>query len=238
MRHVSDILRRLTLVVITIVILSAPPLGAQSHDGITWSPELHLKNLDAIPNRLSAPVLNASKQLRLTDGKASREVANCDQYLKAVSAGFHPATNYENKMSASFVYECFVLRDLQHARPAAASNSYHWTADSLTQLPPALVAGAHEITDAAEQAEKRGESWKEFNPALRITKIDGDLLLAEDPAYVYSLQILARADFNGHGVEDLAVYGTAQGKHSTWSHAEYFILAPIGNGKLARLPNT
>jgi hypothetical protein len=100
-----------------------------------------------------------------------------------------------------------------------------------------LVPGAREITAAAEQAERRGDNWKEFNPALKITKIDGDLLLTEDADCLYSLQILARADFDGHGAEDLAVYGSAQGKHSTWSHAEYFILAPTSNGSLVRLPH-
>jgi len=195
-------------------------------------------SLEEIPNRLREPVLEGLKRLRLASGKSFRQVASCDEYLKAIGAGFHPASNYENKISASFVFQCFVLRDLQRARPAVSRKSFHWTADSLTQLPPVLVPGAHEITSAAEQAEKRGESWRELNPALKITKIDGDMLLAEDVDYVYSLQILARADFDGRGVEDLAVYGTAQGKHSTWSHAEYFILAPSGNSKLDRLPHS
>jgi len=236
MRSHSNFSRPLALAAVTIALLFSVDVGAQSDSDITWSAELHLKRLDDIPNRLRAPVLKGSRGLRLTSGKESRQVANCNEYLKAVSSGFHAASNFEDKIAASFVFECFVLRDLQHARPAAARNSYHWSADSLTHLPPILVPGAREITDAAEQAEKRGQSWHEFNPALKIGKLDGDLLLAEDADDLYSLQILARADFDGHGDEDLAVYATAQGKHSTWSHAEYFVLAPTSNGNLARLP--
>lgn len=232
----SNFSRTLTLAAVTIALIFSTPTAAQSDNAITWSPDLHLKSLDDIPNRLRAPVLEGSKGLRLVNGKTSRRVTPCDEYLKAINAGFHPANNYENKIAASFVFECFVLRDLQHARAATSRTSYHWTEDSLTHLPPVLVPGAREITGAATRAEKRGESWKDFNPTLKITKIDRDLLLAEDADYLYSLQILARADFNGRSAEDLAVYGTAQGKHSTWSHAEYLVLAPTANRKLARVP--
>lgn len=78
--------------------------------------------------------------------------------LNAVSAGYAPATNHDNDTSFPFVLDCFVLRDLEHARAAQSSAHYRFTADSLTQLPPLLVRGAREVTDAAEQAEKRGES--------------------------------------------------------------------------------
>lgn len=209
--------------------------GAQANKAITWSQELHLKATADIPTQLREPVLEGSKRVRLTNGKASRDVGNCEEYLNALDTGFHPATMSDVKVSADFVYECFVLRDLQHARAATSTSSYNWSPNSLTQLPPVLVAGAHEVTDAAEQSEKRGESWKQFDPALRIKKIDGDLLLAEDDDYVYSLQILARGDFNGDGVEDIAVYGTSQGKHSGWAHAAYLIVSPANNGKLVRL---
>ena len=231
----SNFSRTLTFAAVTIALIFSTPTAAQSNNAITWSPDLHLKTLDDIPNRLRAPVLEGSKVLRLTNGKSFRLVVNCDGYLKAVRAGFHAANNYENRIAASFVFECSVLRDLQQARPATSRNSYHWSADSLTHLPPVLVPGAREITNAASRAEKHGESWKDFNPAVKITKIDGDSLLAEDADYLYSLQILARSDFNGRGAENLAVYGTAQGKHSTWSHAEYFVLTPTANGKLARV---
>ena len=231
----SNFSRTLTFAAVTTALIFATPTAAQSNNAITWSPDLHLKSLDEIPTRLRAPVLEGSKDLRLVNGTTSRRVSSCDEYLKAVRAGFHPANNYENKIAATFVFECFVLRDLQHARPVTSRNSYHWSADSLTQLPPVLVPGAREVTNAASRAGKRGESWKDFNSGLKITKIDGDLLLAEDADYLYSLQILARADFNADGAEDLAVYGTAQGKHSTWSHAEYFILSPAASGKLARV---
>jgi hypothetical protein len=170
--------------------LSARPAGNQAEPKVTWSANLHLRSTDEIPKRLREP--HGSTALALAKGKASLKAGNCEEYLNAVSAGFHPATNYDNKMSAEFVHDCFVLRDLQHARAATASGSYRLTKDSLSQLPPMLVRGAREVTDAAEQAEKRGESWKQFDPTLKVTRIDVDSLNAEDDDTAYFLTIRAR----------------------------------------------
>jgi len=98
-----------------------------------------------------------------------------------------------------------------------------------------LVVGAKEVTKAAEQAEQKGTSWQQYNSELRITSVTNDRLLAEDDNTYYALIILARGDFNGNGVEDLAVFGTADGKKTTWSDSQYFIFSQTANGKLVRL---
>src|SRR5439155_25446958 len=213
MRFNSNTLRMFTIGVgaTALALLWAWSAGAQAGGNVTWYSDLHLKSLADIPNRLREPVVSvvgmSRQSVTLTNGKASREVGNCEQYLNAVSSGFFPANNFEGKKSGAFVHDCFVLRDLQHARPATLSNSFGWNKDSLAQVPPVLVVGAREITDAVEQAEKRGESWQQFNPALKLTEVDRDKLGAEDADFAYSLDILARGDFNGDGAGDIAVFG-------------------------------
>jgi len=193
---------------------------------------LSLRSTDDIPKRLREP--QGSTPLALAKDKAALKVGNCEEYLHAVSAGFHPATDHDNQMSAPWVHDCFVLRDLQHARAATASGSYRLTKHSLSQLPPLLVRGAREVTDAAEQAEKRGESWKQFDPTLKVTRIDVDSLNAEDDDSAYFLTIRARGDFTGDGVEQIAVFASANGKRGSWFHAEYLILSPTSHGTLVR----
>ena len=212
---------------------SAGPRGTQAELKVTWSPNLYLRSMDDIPKRLREP--EGSGPLALAKGKESRKVGNCEEYSNAVSGGFHPATNYDNKMSSKFVHDCFVLRDLQHARTPTASGSYRLTKDSLTQLPPMLVRGAREVADAAEQAEKRGENWKQFDPTLKVVRIDVDSLNAEDKDAAYFLTIRASGDFTGDGVEQIAVFASANGKRSSWSQAEYLILSPTSHGTLVRV---
>ncbi len=173
--------------------------------------------------------------MALAKDKESLKVGNCEEYLNAVSAGFYPATNDDNKMSAKFVHDCFVLRDLQYARTPTTSGSYRLTKDSLTQLPPMLVRGARGVTDAAEQAEKRGESWKQFDPSLKVTRIDIDSLNAEDKDTAYFLTFRARGDFTGDGVEQIAVFASANGKRGTWFVTEYLILSLTSHGTLVRV---
>jgi hypothetical protein len=215
------------------LLASAGPAGAQAEPKVSWSINLHLLSITEIPKRLREP--EGSTPLAFAKGNASLKVGDCEEYLKAVSAGYHPATNRDNDMSFPFVHDCFVLRDLQHARAPTSSASYRFTPDSLTQLPPMLVRGTREVTDAAEQAEKRGESWKQFDPTLKITRIDGDSLNAEDKDTSYFLTIRASGDFNGDGVEQIAIFASANAKRGSWSHAEYMVLSPTSHGTLVRV---
>jgi hypothetical protein len=98
-----------------------------------------------------------------------------------------------------------------------------------------LVRGAREVTDAAEQAEKRGESWKQFDPTLKVVRIDVDSLNAEDKDAAYFLTIRASGDFTGDGVEQIAVFASAHRKRSSWSQPEYLILSPASQGTLVRV---
>ena len=211
---------------------SAAPPGTQAEPKVAWSPNLHLRSLGEIPKRLREP---QGPTLMFAKGKASLKASNCEEYLNAVSAGFHPATNRDNHMSVPFVHDCFVLRDLQNARAPTTSGSYRLTSDSLTQLPPMLIRGGRELTDAAEQAEKRGESWKQFDPALKVTRTDSDSLNAEDKDTGYFLTIRATGDFTGDGLEQIAVFASANAKRGSWSHAEYMVLSPTSHGTLVRV---
>jgi hypothetical protein len=215
------------------LLASAGTAGTQSGPRVRWSVNLHLRSIDEIPKRLREP--EGSTPLAFVKGKASLKIGNCQEYLNAVTAGFHPATNDDNDMSFGFVHDCFVLRDLQHARAPTTSNSYRLTSDSLTQLPPMLVRDGRDFTDAAEQSEKRGESWKQFDPALKVVRTDSDSLNAEDKDTAYFLTIRASGDFTGDGVEQIAVFASANGKRGSWSHTEYLVLSPTSHGTLVRV---
>lgn len=232
----SNLVKALTFLLGGVILVCASPVGAQGGGNVNWSSKLHLKSLSDISNRLHEPVFGkAENKLSFTNGKSARDIHNCDEYLNAVSIGFYPEGNYDNKEADEFVYQCYVLRDLQGVRPVTPTHPYTWSKDSLAELPPVLVPGSRERANAAAQAEKRSESWQQFDPGLHITKIDPHMLFADDGNYAYSLEILARGDFNGDGVEDIAVYGTAIGKHGTWSSAEYFVLSPTSSNKFVRL---
>lgn len=215
------------------LLASARAAGTQDEPKVSWSVNLHLRSLDEIPKRLREP--EGSTPFTFVNGKASLKIGNCEEYLNAVTAGFHPATNRDSLMSVPFVHDCFVLRDLQHARAPTSSASYRFTPDSLTQLPPMLVRGAREVTDAAEQAEKRGESWIQFDPTLKVTRTDSDSLNAEDKDTAYFFTIRASGDFTGDGVEQIAVFASAGAKRGRWSHAEYIVLSPTSQGTLVRV---
>ena len=242
MRSNSSVLRILSITLIAGVftLIWGRPAGAQGASNLNWSSDLGLKSLADVPNRLHGPVFAKDQpqtplKINLANGNASREIGNCDDYLSGASAGFHPADNLSNKMAASFVRQCYVLRDLQHAHAAASVNSFGWSRDSLSQLPPMLVAGSREVTDAAEKAEAQGLSWQQFDPSLKITGRLTRRVGAEDSRLSYSLEILARGDFNGDGNGDVAVYGCAVGKGSTWFQCKYFVFSPNNQGKLVRL---
>ena len=215
---------------------------AQATRHVSWSSSLNLKDTADIPARLRAPVTEGDQttpvRLNLTNGTATREITSCKDYLNAIDAGFYAADNLMNKKTAAFVGRCYVLRDLQNAHAPVSGHAYSWTKQSLSELPPLLVAGERSVADKAEQADRQGKSWQQFDPTLKETAVTPDWLEATDGDYNYSLGILARGSFEGSGREEIAAYGCAAGQQSTWFECEYFIFAPGSDGKLTRLTDS
>ena len=227
---------KLSLLAMLLWVCPAVP-QRQARGILSWSPDLPIKRLADITHALREPVRDGSKELKVRFSKpgwATRTISTCTEYFSADRDGFAPENNYENKRSAGFV-DCYVLRDLMHAGPAVSHVAYQWTKDALAQLPPMMVVGAKDRTRDAEQKERQGVSWQAYDPELKLNEIKGDLLLAEDDDSYYSLEILARGDFRGDGVEDIAVVAGCTGKQSTWADAQYFIFSTKDKGKLVRM---
>jgi hypothetical protein len=224
-----------TLMTAASVMLFSPGLIKTSVAQVTWSPDLRLNSQADIPAAISAPLPDTSTGVTYTNGVADRTIKTCQDYLSSVSAGFYPKNNLDTRLAGSFVFRCYVLRDLQSAKPPTSGIPYQWTADSLSQLPPILVVGSKDVENAAEKAGQSGTSWLQYNPELKFASIKNDQLIAEDKENYYILTIVARGDFNGDGVADFAVVGTAKGKQTTWVNTKYFVFSHAANGSLVRL---
>jgi hypothetical protein len=207
--------------------------NAHSQDfSVWWSPNLGLIGLDDIPQRLEKMV--RGPQWELSKDPQRVPISTCAQYLRAKDNGFSPRTQFDQGMEGNFIGQCFALRYLQKAKPATRSYMDHngWSTSALSILPPLLADFGVEsgVAKKVEQARAAGQSWQSFDPSLKLEGTDGYTLTtqSEDRSQAYSLEILARGDFNGDGIEDLAVLGCVADTGGTFRECVYYILTRPG----------
>jgi len=187
---------------------------------ITWAADLNLKSLSDIGKRLDAAQQTPTNEpLRLVrQDDETTTVTTCSNYLAATRIGFFPRTTFDAMVEHGFVKDCYVLRDLRHARAAAASYLPSWSQELVTLLPPVLLWGEQSSYDP------NGPWSAAVHSALRVTNVTAHALAVEDDEGSYWLETLARGDFNGDGVEDLAIAGSVEAKEGSYRHTEYFVL--------------
>lgn len=216
---------------------------------VWWSPSLQLASLKDIPQKLQEPVDMGSNppgiELRNAEQQTVR-VFTCSQYLETIGHGFFASTSYDEAVEGAFVDRCYLLRDLQHIKPAMRSYVRRkWSPHALSELPPLFLVGDSSLWEKIEKARATGASWQSFEPALRVRKYSDDpfILCADDGgedakakrATDVCLQILARGDFNGDGVEDLAVSVSVHPRDGTLYANFYCILTRDRKDKRMRL---
>lgn len=168
---------------------------------------------------------DSSEGLTLTNDQGeSSQVCTCREYDEAVSKGYFPYTTFDIKMSAWFEHQCGLLKSLE----TATSSNVSYIDDpklgvlDLYLIPYSFFPGVGEPTEVDHEATYQS---KVDSGDLIIRKVKQNLLQIEEPEGMGQQIIeVARADFNGDGIEDILVFVYAYATHGTLGYGHVSIL--------------
>lgn len=149
---------------------------------------------------------------------------NCKQWMELRRNGYQPSTSLEVQADGGALFQCETLRLLKRARPARVSfvRELPTSGNALLGTVPAAFATA----ESPERAERlallaeKGASLAAFDPKAKVEKspVQGATRIAEgDGQSLVDIRPVAWADFNGDGVEDMAMSvrnSMTEGSHS------------------------
>lgn len=146
----------------------------------------------------------------------TRLVRTCREYDEALKQGYCAYSNFDIKMSTWFEHQCGLLNSLQ----AAAAPSVSYVSDprvgvlDLSLLPFSLFPCIGEV---AEEADLNATYQSKVDEGvLVIRRIRQNLLQVEEPEGMGQQLIeVARADFNGDGIEDILLFEYCYATHGT-----------------------
>jgi hypothetical protein len=193
----------------------------QSHNlPVYWSPKLNLGKLEEIDARLLRPV---EDPVPLKKGNRSASFANCKDGLNHLDEGYRAGTDRDLRRLQALVADCRALDLLKSARPARRS------AIGSNPLDPRFLPAVMAFLPSREEAQKAkatpGLSWSRFQPGVKVEENSQDTATATGADGFVRLQIYARADFNGDGVEDLLVRTDSYPRAGTYVNTRLFLLS-------------
>ena len=203
---------------------------------VWWSPALELKSLRDVDARLAAPFPDAVDMAR---EREVIEAGNCRALLDLRAKGYEPAggsLGYTRERHHGAV--CTALVALKSAAPAKTSHlsDFRLSSRSPEVLPPILAASfVHSGDAAALKAEAQGTSWRDYEPRL-AARTDGDELVVSGGTWEVRVQVYARGDFNGDGLDDLLVRAAESATGGSYAAARLVLLTRASaNAKLTTL---
>jgi hypothetical protein len=190
---------------------------------VWWAKELNLVNLSDIDAALGKPF---DERVNVVSGSNRASVGNCAEYLKYSDQGYKPASDFELRVLESLGADCRALALLKNAAPAKVSYLADFRLDKSApaQLPAqfAVSVSPQEVRSAAA-AERAGKSWQQYQPELKLN--EGSTGLRVEAGGMRSdLQLYARGDFNGDGIEDLLIRDDFAALQGTYAGTRLFLL--------------
>ncbi len=167
-----------------------------------------------------------------------REIRTCADYARAKKNGWrNDANGYERATESYFKDQCDATLLILAAKPSRVSyiKNFKLNEAALDLLPPSLsFAPVGELEERADEAERKGQSWKKFKPELKLLNKGANWISVEEPdAARIELEIKAFGDFNGDGVEDVLLYKSEKAIGGTFYVYYPVILSRvIANGPL------
>jgi hypothetical protein len=174
---------------------------------------------------------DAVEGLTLTDSSGKEIVVKtCKEYDDAIRTGYSAYTNFDIKMSAWFVHQCGLLTALQTAATATTSFIAEPKVGivDLNLMPFSLFP---QFGDPVDHGNATYQS-KLDDGSLKVKRLRGNVLVVETDDFGQQLVEVARADFNGDGVEEILAFEYRYATQGTLEFGRIRILAREGPNSL------
>jgi hypothetical protein len=196
-----------------------PAAGATEPYPVQWWQGLQLKSLnDAASLYANADGQDFGELKR--DGERVRPT-NCTQWAELHSQSYEPVNTPEEQTDNGAKVRCLTLALLKRAHPARTSHlrSLAWDSSMLTVLPATIASALNqESVRDRDQATAAGKSLSQFAPNARAkTSSEERTLEISQGDMLIMLHAEAFGDFNGDGIEDVAlsvVNGAVRGTYA------------------------
>lgn len=221
------------LAVAAVAVTAAPALAAeQGPYPVWWSPSLELESLDKIDQRLARKINPDGEGFRIEVGlgktRRTALASSCADIRALERQGQGAIASRDVHLRFTISEYCVPIETLKRARPAERSyvRDFVLNAEALDYL-PAMVSLSPSCDGMCRLyvANERRISLNEFGSGGYDVNEKSDYAFEIETDYdISQVEILARADFNFDGIEDLLVYVFAKAKEARWGARELFVM--------------
>jgi hypothetical protein len=177
---------------------------------VRWTPAITLTGLEQLSDKFKEKIIpEGSPGLTLFRNGSPRAVLTCESYLQARDEGFESFNPSDWPQETLFKFQCKTLQWMGRARAARSSgvSDYEFSERSLDELPSCMgMPEDSETENRMQEAMVKGLSLRRFDPTAQISKNSEYSLSIKDSKETMTLELLAWADFNGDGPEDLLIF--------------------------------
>ena len=182
-----------------------------------------LKNLDALLDRPPAGLAAGAKLtlVKADNPDVEAGATTCKQYLALKRLGYVFKTPEDNLVESSFKAATLPLSMLAQASPSRSSylKDFSLAREGVASLPAALGLAGGEGDSAG-----KNRRWIEAFPGAAVQAIDADSAVITDEQTETRLTVLAFADFNHDGVEDVLLSVTNSSRTGPLKLFRYVVL--------------
>lgn len=197
---------------------------------VWWTPKLEVESLDKIDERLSRefPVGGQIEARRLRDGvEETALMDSCATMRRLADAGFE-ATQYS--LQRAILAECQAIELLAKMRPATQSFVSNFVFDETAHnfLPAMLDLGSScDRVCRLHIANEYRIPWRDVGTIEKVERKDGyeHLVMITTTWSFNTIELLARGDFNGDGLEDLLVEAGGRARGGTSKGTSLYLLS-------------
>lgn len=160
--------------------------------------------------------------------KVQIKATTCRELKTAISAGFYPENNFENKMYGFFVPILGIIKALSLAETANKSFVKNIGINDINLLPVNIFPYlSHDQEEEIAIEVNEGRTIRDWVKCKQVNIVDSNrymINLSESEGLGIKFWELIRADLNNDGFEELLVYGYSYATHGTYGWSGLYLL--------------